>query len=321
VAHVEVMHELSPATREGIDRFLRELSDELHHGGRPGLECERLDDHLVADLRHGPRSGFLAAIARRDGALVGYAQASSSAGGHVVDSVIGRNEHDSLRGDLLRPLMDALPAGSRVTWWAHDDDRDLAGSLGLVEGRRLLQMRVGLPVDEPREVLATRPFTVGVDESRWLEVNNAAFAWHDEQGSWDLDMIRQREREPWFDPAGFLVHEIEGEMAGFCWTKVHPPAAGVDRRPIGEIYVIAVHPRHRGTGLGRALTLAGIDYLSTIGARACMLYVDAGNQAAVTLYASLGFRVVHAEQAFVGRHGRAPMPSARTELARLPRQH
>jgi hypothetical protein len=51
-----------------------------------------------------------------------------------------------------------------------------------------------------------------------------------------------------------------------------------------------------------------------------MLYVDAGNQAAVTLYASLGFRVVHAEQAFVGRHGRAGMPASRPELARLPRQ-
>ncbi|MFM8311877.1 MAG: mycothiol synthase [Ilumatobacteraceae bacterium] len=321
MTHVEVVHELSPATREGIDRFLRELSDHLHHGGRPGLECERLDDHLLADLRHGPRSGFLAALARRDGTLVGYAQASSSAGGHVVDSIIGPHEHDALRSDLLRPLMDALPAGSRVTWWAHDDDRDLAGSLGLVEGRRLLQMRVGLPVDEPGDILATRPFSVGADEANWLEVNNAAFAWHDEQGNWDLEMIRQREREPWFDPAGFLVHEVDGEMAGFCWTKLHPSASGADPRPIGEIYVIAVHPRHRGTGLGRALTLAGIDHLATVGARACMLYVDAANQPAVTLYASLGFRVVHAEQAFVGRHGRAGTVATQPALTRVPRRH
>jgi hypothetical protein len=41
-----------------------------------------------------------------------------------------------------------------------------------------------------------------------------------------------------------------------------------------------------------------------------MLYVDAGNESAVRLYASLGFRTVHAEQAFVGRHGTAPRPAS-----------
>lgn len=303
---VEVVHELSPDARQGIDRFLTDLSRHSRHSSRPRLECERLDDHLLADLRHGPRPGFLAALARRDGELIGYAQASSSAGGHVVDSVVSPQAGVDLRGDLLRPLMDALPQGSRVTWWAHDGDRALADSLGLAEGRRLLQMRVDLPIRAETDPLPTRPFEVGSDESRWLEVNNAAFASHDEQGNWDLAMLRQREREPWFDAEGFLVHEVDGAMAGFCWTKMHGVPEGAQRDPVGEIYVIAVHPRHRGTGLGRALTLAGADHLARAGARSCMLYVDAGNESAVRLYASLGFRTVHAEQAFVGRHGMAP---------------
>ncbi|MFZ9628798.1 MAG: mycothiol synthase [Ilumatobacteraceae bacterium] len=310
MAEVDVVNELSPARRSGIDEFLTTLSRSVRGDGRPGHECERLDDHLLLDLRHGPRPGFVAALAHDGERLVGYAQASTSARGHVVDSVVAPDAGEHLRADLLRPLLDALPADSHVTWWAHDDDRRLAESLGLSSGRRLLQMRVDLPLDVPHEQLATRSFVVGEDEAEWLEVNNAAFAWHHEQGAWDLDTIQQRELEPWFDPQGFRVLEMDGRIAGFCWTKVHAAAEPQSRGPVGEIYVVAVHPTHRGTGLGRALTLAGIDHLERVGARACMLYVDADNAPAVGVYAALGFHAVHAEQAFVrdGTHDSASRP-------------
>jgi mycothiol synthase len=132
-----------------------------------------------------------------------------------------------------------------------------------------------------------------------LEVNNRAFHWHPEQGGWDLATLKQREAEPWFDPAGFLLHDdTDGHVDGFCWTKIH---ANVDP-PLGEIYVIAVDPEPRipFPGLGRQLVIAGLDYLFGRGLRLGMLYVDAGNARAVKLYVDLGFVINHLDQAYVG---------------------
>ena len=86
-------------------------------------------------------------------------------------------------------------------------------------------------------------------------------------------------------------------LAGFCWTKVHE-AEGDDPR-LGEIYVIGVDPDHQGTGLGRALTVGGLEYLARV--RDCptgMLYVDGANRAALGVYRALGFQVHRADRAY-----------------------
>jgi mycothiol synthase len=165
-------------------------------------------------------------------------------------------------------------------------------------------MRVKLPLSP--EVLSatksiqTRSFVVGADDAAWLTVNNRAFAQHPEQGGWTTEVLRSRQSEKWFDPNGFLLHHIKtnatDQLAGFCWTKIDK-----DTDPsVGEIYVIAVDPQFHGQGLGRALTVAGLNHLAKANATTGMLFVDRDNDAAVMTYTKLGFTIHDIEQAFVG---------------------
>ena len=200
--------------------------------------------------------------------------------------------------DVLAAALEAIGArgGGLARHWVRAGDpmaRAASEALGMTVERDLLQLRRPLPVGEPWD-LTVRPFVVGQDEAAWLEVNNRAFDWHPEQGRWTMDDLRSRMAEPWFDPAGFLLHEEGHRLVGFCWTKVHR-----DVEPnLGEIHVIAVDPAAGRRGLGRPLTLAGLDHLHGRGLRVGMLYVDGANEAGRRLYDAMGFVVHHTDTSF-----------------------
>jgi mycothiol synthase len=196
----------------------------------------------------------------------------------------------------------AQSGGGTVRWFVTDptaDDEAGAAGHGLTAERDLLQMRRALPIDVPVPPLDVRAFVPGRDEAEWLEVNNVAFATHPEQGGWTVKDLAEREAEPWFDPAGFLLHHDDetGALAGFVWTKVHEEVSP----PLGEIYVIGVDPRFQGRGLGRALTLVGLDWLHRErNIDHGMLYVDGTNAPAIAMYSGLGFETDHIDRSFVG---------------------
>ena len=167
------------------------------------------------------------------------------------------------------------------------EDEAEASAAGLRLRRRIDQLRIGLPLATPAPPLSTRPFIAGRDEEAFLAVNNRAFGWHPDQSNWTIEDLRRRMDEPWFDPGGFLLHEIDGTLAGFCWTKVHPATA--TDPVLGEIFVIAVDPAFHGRGLGRALTLAGLDHLAEQSIGVGMLHVEHDNHAAIALYQDIGF--------------------------------
>jgi mycothiol synthase len=204
---------------------------------------------------------------------------------------------DHRRQGLGRALVGEVAAasgGRTLRLWAHGDlpaAARLAQETGFERFRALWQMRRRL--DGPLEPVALparrrlRTFVPGQDEDEWLGLNGRAFAKHPEQCGWSRHDLELREREPWFDPAGFFIAETDGHMAGFHWTKVHPPG---DQDPnIGEVYVVGVDPAEQGSGLGRAITLAGLHYLRDRGVAEAMLYADEDNVPAIRMYEALGF--------------------------------
>jgi mycothiol synthase len=255
-----------------------------------------LNEHVMLHLRYGgdPRARSLLLL--DDGEVIGYAhvdptdEVAGPSGELVIHPAHRRRGHGKR---LLRAVLDLT--GGRLRLWAHGDHEGagaLAASLGFERARSLWQMRRSLYAPIPEHTLpegvTVRTFVPGQDEDEWLKVNAAAFANHPEQGTWTRDDLERREREPWFDPEGFFLAFRGDRLVGFHWTKIH----GSDEHghePLGEVYVVGVDPSQQGTGLGKALTLIGLDHLRARGLAQAMLYVDESNTAAIRLYESLGF--------------------------------
>jgi mycothiol synthase len=242
-----------------------------------------------------PGTGALVHAEERDGGLdLGIRGDLDTADPATVEAVAAvALEQGARRDDLAVRLLVDHPADH-----VHPLPFAVAERLGLTPSRALFQMRRPLPVapDDPGRAgappLRLRPFDPSRDAEAWIRQNNRAFADHPSQGTQTLDTLRATLAEPWIDLDGFLVlddADRPGELAGSCWTRVHPPS---DLDPaLGEIFVIGVDPTHHGERLGLSLVLAGLDHLAWSGTTVGMLYVEADNEPALRLYRRLGFEV------------------------------
>ncbi len=284
-----------PAAEVTIARALADRSERRD-------EHPALGDAVWRDLADpAPGSAGFVAVTPPDPEPVGYLRAIGRSGDPlVVDcamTVHPDHRDDAVPGRLLDAgIAHARAVGAaRAALWVFGADVDtdaLAAGRGLRIERELWQMRVPLPVAGPAPMptgVTLRAFVPGADDAAWLACNNRAFVADPDQGGWTAATLAGRVGEAWFDPAGLLVADDDGRMAGFCWTKVHAPAPPHEPHALGEIYVIGVDPADRGRGLGRALTVAGLDHLHRRGIAVGMLFVDAANTAAVGLYRALGF--------------------------------
>jgi mycothiol synthase len=258
-----------------------------------------LSEHVMLHLRYGGDERVRNVLVWKGPRLLAY--------GHldVTDAVAGASAemvvHPAYRrhglGRLLVATIRAETADGRLRLWAHGGHRGaaaLAADLGFRQSRALWQMRrslyAALPTVELPDGVTVRDFEPGRDDEAWVRLNGTAFAGHPEQGGWTVEDLHRRMAEPWFDPHGFFLAERGDRLAGFHWTKVHGgEGSHHGHDPIGEVYVLGVDPGERGTGLGRALTLVGLQHLRHLGLPDAMLYVDADNAAAIRLYQGLGF--------------------------------
>jgi mycothiol synthase len=279
--------------------------------------CEAADHHpALAEPQRAAAArpdlggdGAQVVLAYEDG-LVGCAFITPALDGatavHVAVDPDHRDESEGVQHAVLRTALVHADAtgGAQVRLWimqADAADDITAHDLGFVPERDLLQMRVPLPL--PPAIVAsarpvsTRPFQPGRDDAAWLSINNRAFADHPEQGRWTLDDLHEHMKFDWFDLEGFLVADRpDGNgLLGSCWTKVDRTTDPV----LGEIYVISVDPDLHSQGWGRALTVAGLQWMANQGVSVGMLYTTASNTAAVKLYESLGFTVDHVDRSYL----------------------
>ena len=289
----ELKH-LTPALHEQILYLIKAAQD---FDNAPAIA-----EHVLLHLRHGGDKADSHLVIQKDNQVIGYAHLDKTdqVAGPSVELVIHPDHRGSgIGSDLLKSAIEVC--GNKIRLWSHGDlsqARALAVSNNFIKLRTVIQMSKELtevlPIDRDYEI---RSFLPELDNKAWLALNNQAFANHPEQGNWSEVDLLVRLSEDWFDEKGFFVAQEGAELIGFCWTKIHGghshshPSGDDhhDHAPIGEIYVTAVSKEHVGKGIGKALTITGLNFLKYQGLNSAMLYVNEDNQIAFNLYKSLDF--------------------------------
>lgn len=126
---------------------------------------------------------------------------------------------------------------------------------------------------------------------RWVRIQNSVFSEH-----WGSREITPQEfqtwmKEPSFDPTGFWGVAFAGRIIGIDNNEVDEEYVKYSGMKRGMLWVIGVEKAHRRQGIGRALTVRGLNWCREKGMETAALYVDSENTPALTLYRRLGFQV------------------------------
>ena len=289
----ELKH-LTPALQEQVLSLIKAAQD---FDNTPAIA-----EHVLLHLRHGGDKADSHLVVQKDNQVIGYAHLDKTdqVAGPSVELVIHPDQRGSgIGSELLKSAIQVC--GNKIRLWSHGDlpqARALAQANNFIKVRTVIQMSKNLSEVSPINCdYQIRSFLPDLDNNAWLTLNSQAFTNHPEQGNWSEADLSIRLNEDWFDEKGFFVAQDKDQLIGFCWTKIHgghshSHLAGEDHHdhaPIGEIYVTAVSNKYAGKGIGKALTITGLNYLKYQGLNSAMLYVDEDNKMAVNLYKSLGF--------------------------------
>ena len=288
------LNHLSKSQQESVLALIKAAQD---FDGTPAIA-----EHVLLHLRHGGDKSDSHLVIEENKEVIAYAHLDTTdlVAGPSVEAVVHPQHRGKGLGALI--LKKAIKiCGDRTRIWSHGDlpaAKAIAASLNLERLWSNLLMSKSLGEVQPvTSKYPIRKFIPSLDNQAFLALNNNVFADYPDQGGWSEDDLKVRVNESWFGDKGFFVAEDKGELIGFCWTKIHGAhthshTGGDDdhgHEALGEIYVLAVNPDYKGQGIGRDLTIAGLNYLKYQGLNNVMLYVGVENKPAFKLYKSLGF--------------------------------
>jgi mycothiol synthase len=288
------LNHLSKCQQESVLSLIKAAHD---FDGTPAIA-----EHVLLHLRHGGDKSDSHLVIEENKEVIAYAHLDTTdlVAGPSVEAVVHPQHRGKGLGALI--LKEAIKiCGDKTRIWSHGDlpaAKSIAASLKLE--RLWSNLLMSKPIGEIQPVTSKYPirtFIPGLDNQAFLDLNNKVFADYPDQGGWSEDDLKVRLNESWFDDKGFFVAEDMGKLIGFCWTKIHGAHThshnGKDddhgHDALGEIYVLAVSPDYKGQGVGRDLTITGLNYLKYQGLNNVMLYVGVENKPAFNLYKSLGF--------------------------------
>ena len=173
-------------------------------------------------------------------------------------------------------------------------EAELLSSLGFNEVRRHYEFRLEVSevnLEAADQLNSAYRHLEAGEEERLVQIQNRCFA-----GTWGYNpntiediAWRLEVKANSLDDIVFALRE--GKLIGFCWTvpnRGQDPSTG---RSKGQIYMMGVHPKHRGGKIGKRLLQAGLSHLKSKGREIIDITVDSKNKAAVKLYYSEGFQL------------------------------
>ena len=234
-----------------------------------------------------------------DGRLRLWARGGQSGAAALAQSLGFAHSRTLLR--MRRPLSDDIP---EPVWPARTHVRTFLPSLDDQEWLRLnARAFADLPdqggwTQDDLEVRMREPwfdpagFFLAIEDNAEGQEHIVGFHWTKVHGSAEHTHDEHAHEEHEHEDHEHEDHDHhEDEHGEHPHSDEHSHGHSHGHDPIGEVYVVGIDPDHRGSGLGRALTLVGLGHLRRVGLPDVMLYVDAANTAAIALYESLGFEV------------------------------
>lgn len=140
-------------------------------------------------------------------------------------------------------------------------------------------------------VIAETPVAAQAVRIRRAEPKDTAAAWAVEQAAFaesDRFSLRQTAGLITNPRARVFVAESEGDIVAWIAMLTRRNRSGLT----GRLYTVAVSPSQAGRGLGRRLATHAVEALEAEGVRRIYLEVRQENHRAITLYRSMGFRIV-----------------------------